>query len=77
MRFSFQTDLSHQLDENIGEANNLQAWKYRISLVIEENELDTYISGEVPVPKGDEAKALHKKNLVKAKRITLYHKCLP
>ena len=30
--------------------------------------MDTYISGEVPVPEGDEAKALHKKNLVKAKR---------
>ena len=34
---------------------------YRISLVLEENELDTYISGEVPVPKGDEAKARAKK----------------
>ena len=31
--------------------------------------LDTYINGKVPVPKGDEAKALHKKNLFKAKRI--------
>ena len=31
--------------------------------------MDTYISGEVPVPEGDEAKALHKKNLVKAKKI--------
>ena len=41
----------------------------RISLVLEENELDTYISGEVPVPEGDEAKSLHKKNLVKAKNI--------
>ena len=53
-----------------------------LSLVLEENELDTYISGEVPVLEGDEAKALHKKNLVKAKRIivdsiTLYHKFLP
>ena len=48
---------------------NFQAWKYRISLVLEENELDTYISGEVPVPEGDEAKALHKKNLVKTKKI--------
>ena len=46
-----------------------RAWKHRISLVLEENELDTYISGEVPVPQGDEAKDLHKKNLVKAKRI--------
>ena len=40
-----------------------------IPLVLEENELDTYISGEVPVPKEDEAKAWHKKNLVKAKGI--------
>ena len=77
MRFSFQNDLSHQLDEKLGKVENLRAWKYRISLVLEGNELDTYISGEVPVPKGDEAKALHKKNLVKAKRITLYHMCLP
>ena len=35
----------------------------------EENELDTHMSGEVPVPEGDEAKALHKENLVKAKKI--------
>ena len=26
-------------------------------MVLQENELDTYISGEVPVPEGDEAKA--------------------
>ena len=38
-------------------------WNHRISLVLEENELDTYISGEVPVPEGDEEKALHKKKL--------------
>ena len=31
--------------------------------------MDTYISGEVPVLEGDKAKALHKKNFVKAKRI--------
>ena len=37
--------------------------KYRISFVLEENELDTYISGEVLVPKGNEAEALHKKKL--------------
>ena len=33
-----------------------------------ENELDTYISGEVPVPEGDEAKVLHKNNLIMAKK---------
>ena len=46
-------------------------------MVLEENELDTNINGEVPVLEGDEAKALHKKNLVKAKMITLYHMYLP
>ena len=76
MRFSFQNDLSHQLDYKLGEAEKFQAWKYKFSLVLEESELDTYISGEVPVPQGDEDKVLHKKNLVKAKRITLYHKFL-
>ena len=35
----------------------------------EQNELDTYISREVPVPKGDEAKDLHKKKLVEARRV--------
>ena len=58
--------MSHhtKLDENIEGADNFLAWKYRISLVLDENELDSYISEEVPIPEGDEAKALHKKKLV-------------
>ena len=35
----------------------------------EESELDTYMSREVLVPEGDEAKDLHKKNLVKDTKI--------
>ena len=63
--------MSHhtKLDENLEGDDKFLAWKYRISLVLEENELDSYISEEVPVPEGDEAKALHKKKLVMAKRI--------
>ena len=63
--------MSHhtKLDEKLEGAENFQAWNYRISLVLEENKLDTYINEEVPVPEGDEAKSLDKKNLVKAKRI--------
>ena len=57
------------LDENLERFDNFRAWKYRISLVLEENELDSYISEEVLVPEGDEAKALHKKKLVMEKRI--------
>ena len=58
LRFSFQNDLSHHLDDNIGESRKFQAWKHRISLLLAENELDTYISGEVPVLEGDEAKSI-------------------
>ena len=62
--------MSHhtKLDEKL-EGDNFRAWKYRISLVLEENELDSYIIGEYLVLEGDDTKALHKKNLVKAKRI--------
>ena len=38
-------------------------------MVLKENELDSYIHEEVPVLEGDEEKALHKKNMVVAKRI--------
>ena len=63
--------MSHHTNiyENIEGAHKFQAWKYRISLVLEENELDSYIHEEVPVPEGDEAKALHKNKFVMAKRI--------
>ena len=58
-----------QIDDKLGGDGKIQAWKYRISLILEENDLDPYINKEVPKPEGDEAKAIHKKNLVKAKRI--------
>ena len=63
--------MSHhtKLDEKLEGANNFRAWKYRISLLLEENDLDSYINEKVPVPEGDEAKALHKNKLVMAKRI--------
>ena len=63
--------MSHytNIDEKLEGADNFRAWKYRISLVLEENELDSYINEEVPVLKGDEAKALHKKKMVMNKRI--------
>ena len=63
LRFSFENDLSHQPDEKLGEDENFRTWMYKLSLVLEENELDTYISGEVPVPEGDEAKSLTQEEL--------------
>ena len=57
MRFSFKSDISHQLDDNLGEFDKFQAW------ISEENELDTYISREVLVLEGDEAKSLTQEEL--------------
>ena len=45
------------------------AWKYRVILILEEHDLENYAKEEVADPEGDEIKAHHKKNLVKAKRI--------
>ena len=66
--------MSHhtKLDEKLEGVDNFRAWKYRISLVLAENELDSYIHEEVPVPEGDEAKALRKKKLVMDKRNITY-----
>ena len=58
-----------KIDENIEGADKFWAWKYRISLILEENELESYSHEDVPVPEGDEAKTLHKNNMVMAKRI--------
>ena len=67
--------MSHhtKIDENLEGADNFRAWKYRISLVLEENELDSYIQEEIPVLEGDEAKALHKKKLVMEKKRIIYY----
>ena len=63
--------MSHhtKLDGKLERDDNFRSWKYRISLVLEENELDSYIHEEVPVPEGDEAMALNNNNMVMEKRI--------
>ena len=43
--------MSHntKIDENLEGADKFRACEYRISLVLEENELESYINEEVPV----------------------------
>ena len=60
------------LEDKIGGFDNFRAWKCKISLILEENDLDWYICGEVPYLDGDEAKDTHKNNLFKAKWIIPY-----
>ena len=70
MTFSFENMTHHtQLEEKLGGVDKFQAWKYKISLILEENDLDYYISGEFPEPEGDEDKDTHKRSMAKAKRV--------
>jgi hypothetical protein len=48
---------------------NFCAWKYRIGLILEENDLSNFIKENVPEPEEEATKAKYKKNMVRAKRI--------
>ena len=66
--------MSHhtQLEDKLGCVDNFRAWKYRISLILEENDLYQFISKEVPKREGGDAKDAHKRSMAKAKRIIVY-----
>ena len=61
LRFSFQSDLSHQFDDKIGEVEKLPSME--VFDLSEENELDTYMSRKVPVLEGDEPQSLTQEEL--------------
>ena len=60
-----------KLEDKLGGFDNFRAWKYRVLLILEENDLEDYVKGEVAELEGDEDKSKHKKNLVKSKRIII------
>ena len=60
-----------KIDEKLEGVENFKAWKYRFMLILEEHDLEGYIKDEVKEPEGDEAKAKHKKDMIKAKRIVV------
>ena len=57
------------IDENIEGAENFKAWKYKIMLILEEHDLDGFIKEDVKELEGEEAKAKHKKDMIKLKNI--------
>ena len=44
------------------------AWKYKIGLILEENDLVKFMKGFVPEPGEDEAKEKYKKCMIRGKR---------
>ena len=48
--------INTKLDEKLEGANNFWAWKYRVMLILEENNLEGFIEEDIPKPEGDEDK---------------------
>jgi hypothetical protein len=60
---------STKLIDKLKGVDNFRAWKYRIALILKENDLAKFIKENVPEPAEDAAKAKNKKDMVRAKRI--------
>ena len=52
---------STKIEDKLEGIENFRAWKYRIGLILRENDLAKYIKEEVVEPKEDEAKEKHNK----------------
>ena len=60
---------STKLDDKLEGVENFITWKYRIMLILEENDLEGFIKEEVAEPEEAEAKSKYKKDMIKVKRI--------
>jgi hypothetical protein len=58
-----------KLDEKLEGANDFRARKYRVMLILEENDLESFVEQDIEEPEADEAKAKYKKDSIKEKRI--------
>ena len=60
---------STKLEDKLKGIDNFLAWKYRIGLILQENDLDKYIKEEVAEPEEVEAKEKHKKDMLREQKI--------
>jgi hypothetical protein len=59
---------STKLDEKLEGVENFHAWKYKIDLILEENDLVQFVKNNVSDPEGNAAKEKYKKDMIRAKR---------
>jgi hypothetical protein len=60
---------SIKLVDKLEGVENFRAWKYRIGLILEENDLARFVKEELPKPEDAAEKAKHQKDTIRAKRI--------
>ena len=62
---------STKLEDKLEGIENFRAWKYRIGLILQENDLDKYVKEEASEPKEFETKEKHRKDMIRAQRIII------
>jgi hypothetical protein len=60
---------STKLVDKLEGVEKFRAWKYRIGIILEENDLAIFVKEEVPEPANAPDKAKHQKDKIRAKRI--------
>jgi hypothetical protein len=60
---------STKLVDKLEGVENFCVWKYKIGLILEENDLGKFIKENVPEPKKNATKEKYKKDMIKVKRI--------
>jgi hypothetical protein len=66
------TSLSVKAEDKLVGATNFNALKYKIINILEENDLEDYITREIEEPTTNTARASYKRKQTKAKRIIFY-----
>ena len=61
--------LSTKFEDKLEGIENFQAWKYRIGLIFQENDLDKYVKEEFSEPEEAKTKEKHRKDMIRAQRI--------
>jgi hypothetical protein len=65
----YKMSTSTKLVEKLEGIDNFRAWKYRIGLILAENDLSRFIKEEVEEPEDAVEKAKHQKDSIRAQRI--------
>jgi hypothetical protein len=60
---------STKIVDKLEGVENFCSWKYRIALILEENDLSKFIKENVSEPEEDATKEKYKKDMVMSKRI--------
>lgn len=62
---------SVRVEDRLDGASNFSSWKSRLTLVLEENDILSYMEEEVPEPQKESEKFLWKRNQTKARKIVV------